>query len=335
MLGLAWRGSTSVAPGAGWTAAIGVASEGSAITLSDIEGELPGPPDRPEDKVIRPGLFVLFRLALGPSADFYGPRFLAFERAGKPRVGWHWPALIAPAVWAFYRRLWGVGVAFTLLPLLGAVLLAVLAPWLGDYDWVWVASAFLLTVLLPGVAGSTLASALLYRKVRRRIRDAEAAAPTPAQVANRLVNEKPVSPHGAMAFGSLAAAVVVFVVGPLLTTAWEEHAVRVKLARALTALGPMKEQIEESWSAVRRWPGLPFVVGLPGRAGAMLDEGVSVDPGTGRVRLDLGSTVPELAGRAILLAPAIDQRDRIRWFCVPVGIPDRFLPQSCRPADSR
>ena len=44
-------------------------------------------------------------------------------------------------------------------------------------------------------------------------------------------------------------------------------------------------------------------------------------------------TIREIAkkgGKAILLAPAIDQRDRIRWFCVPIGVSERFLPQACR-----
>jgi len=57
---------------------------------------------------------------------------------------------------------------------------------------------------------------------------------------------------------------------------------------------------------------------------------VSVDAASGRVRLDVGASIPELAGKAILIAPAVDQRERIRWFCVPVGIPERFLPQVCR-----
>ena len=50
----------------------------------------------------------------------------------------------------------------------------------------------------------------------------------------------------------------------------------------------------------------------------------------GPVRLSVGASIPELAGKAILLAPAVDRRDRVQWFCVPVGIPDRFLPKSCR-----
>ena len=57
-------------------------------------------------KVVPPALAILFRVAIGPAADYYVPRFLRYEKAGKPRPGWHWPALLFPSVWAFYRRLW-------------------------------------------------------------------------------------------------------------------------------------------------------------------------------------------------------------------------------------
>lgn len=300
------------------------------VTISSASVRLPGPPELADERVIRPALFMLFRIALGPSADYYGPRFLAFERAGHPQAGWHWPALFVPAGWAFYRRLWGAGVFFTLLPLAGAAVTALVAPWLGDHSGVWIACALLLTVLLPGVAGATLASGLLYRRIRRAIRQAEAVAASPAQVASRIAGSMPVSPLAALSCGSLALAIVVGGAGPVLSTAWQEHAVRVKVAKALAAVEPIKAQVEESVESMRRWPWPALAAGMPGRAGSVLFDEVSVDPASGRVRLDVGKSVPELAGKAILLAPAIDQRERIRWFCVPIGVSERFLPQACR-----
>jgi hypothetical protein len=145
---------------------------------------LAGPPDDPRDKVVRPALFVLFRIATGPSADYYGPRFIAFERAGQPRAGWHWPALFAPAVWAFYRKLWIAGVVFALLPLAGAFTMAEIAHWFDDFTWMWLACALLLTIVLPGISGAALANALLYRRVRRRIRSAEALTESASQAAS-------------------------------------------------------------------------------------------------------------------------------------------------------
>jgi len=319
---------SSASPGPGGVGpGLSTTYDAGPVTLSAASVHLPGAAEEP---VIRPALFVLFRIALGPSADFYGPRFLAFERAGRGMASWHWPALFAPAIWAFYRRLWGAGIVFTLLPLAGAVALAFVAPWLDDRTWVWVACALLLTFLLPGVAGATLACALLYRRVRRTIRDAEAESSSPSQTASRIAAMVPVSPQAALVCGSLALAFVVGGVGPVLTTAWQEHTIRVKVAKALAAVGPIKAQIEESWDAVRRWPWPAAAAAMPGRAGAVLLDEVSIDPATGRVKLDVGARIPELAGKAILLAPAIDQRERIRWYCVPIGVSERFLPQACR-----
>lgn len=281
-----------------------------------------------EERVVRPALSVLFRLAVGPGADYYGPRFHAFERAGRGMPAWHWPALFMPAIWAFYRRLWGTGCVFTLLPLAGAAALAWIAPWLDDATWLWCACAALFVLVVPGVTGATLANALLYRRVRARIRVAEARARTPSHAASEVSGTQPVSPSSAAVFGLLAAAVWLGGIGPVLTTAYDEHAVRVKLGKSLAALAPLQRQVEESWVALRHWPrhGVDF----PARAGVVLFDEISVDRNTGRVKVSVGASVPELAGRAILLAPAVDRGDRLRWFCVPVGIPDRFLPQACR-----
>lgn len=294
-----------------------------------IEGAL-GPPDDPRDKVIRPALFVLFRIAVGPSADYYGPRFLAFERAGKAQAGWHWPALFAPAVWAFYRKLWIAGLVFALLPLAGAHAMALIAPWLDDFTLMWFACALLLTIVLPSVSGAALANALLYRRVRRRIRTAEARANNPSQAATRVGGITPVSPSAAVVLGTLAVALLVGGVGPVLIEAYNDHAVRVKVGKALVGVSPIKEQIEDSWSAFQRWPRPASALEMPARAGAVLFNEVVVDPSTGRVKLDVGPSIPELGGKAILLVPAVDDDARVRWFCVPVGIPDRYLPQVCR-----
>ena len=64
--------------------------------------------------------------------------------------------------------------------------------------------------------------------------------------------------------------------------------------------------------------------------GAESLEKVSVSLTNGRVRLALDSSIPELSGRSILLAPAIDRQRQVRWICIPVDIPARYLPEECR-----
>ena len=55
-----------------------------------------------------------------------------------------------------------------------------------------------------------------------------------------------------------------------------------------------------------------------------------MSPTTGRVRVSLGPSVPAVAGKQILLAPAVDDARGVQWMCVPVDIPARYLPESCR-----
>jgi len=40
--------------------------------------------------------------------------------------------------------------------------------------------------------------------------------------------------------------------------------------------------------------------------------------------------VPDLWGKTLLLAPALDVFQRVRWFCIPIDIPEKYLPKECR-----
>ena len=49
-----------------------------------------------------------------------------------------------------------------------------------------------------------------------------------------------------------------------------------------------------------------------------------------RVRVSLGPAVPGAAGKSIVLAPTVDDQQRVQWMCVPIDIPPRYLPEACR-----
>jgi hypothetical protein len=255
---------------------------------------LPGTPsDRAGDTVVRPALAVLYRIAVGPGADRYAPRFLSFERHGRPRPGWHWPALVAPAAWAFYRRLWGAGMLCTLLPLAGLAAFLSVAPRLDDSALMFWGAALVTVWLLPNLLPALLADSLVYFRARRVVHAAEASGNSPTDAVKRLAAAQPTSPLGGFLGGAGALALAAGLLTPNLEIAHAERAVRSELAGTLA-------------------------------------ESVDVDPATGRVRVALGSAVPALAGKAILLAPAIDARDQVRWICVAVDIPRALLPVDCR-----
>ena len=278
---------------------------------------------------VRPALAVLFRVAVGPSADYYAPRFLGYERAGHGGPGWHWPSFLLPSVWAFYRKLWLAGLAFALLPVAGAFAFAKLASRIDNASVPWLLGAVLAIWFLPGIIPALVANSLLYRRVRKMVQRAEASTDSASQVASLLARRSPTSLAAGLLLGGGAIALAANVVAPSVRGAWFEHEVRAKVAAALASVQPLQQQIEDSWNRVRAIPLKLDVDSLRVQAATAYFAEVSFRPANGRLRLGLGQSIPELFGRSILLAPTVDPSQRIRWTCIPVDIPAKYLPKEC------
>jgi hypothetical protein len=291
------------------------------------------PPDsqgRVQETVIRPALAVLFRIGIGPSADRYVRRFLAFERAGRGWPGWHWPSLFLPCVWAFYRRLWLPGLLFALLPIAGAFAFTAIAPRFERADAMWVACAVLSVWILPGVLPALCADALLYLRVRRLVRRAEDSAKGPSDAVKRLSALEPTSTVAALCLGGGALILALGTLLPYLHAAYADLDVRNRLAQTLGAARVLERDIEASWTSARLVPWQTAHPAFHTQAdGALIDE-VHVSPITGRVKLAFGASVPQLSGKSILLAPSRDAQNHVQWLCVPIDIPQRYLPKECR-----
>jgi hypothetical protein len=303
-----------------------VVDDAAAHALDGDTIQIPGADER---TIVRPGLAILYRLAVGPGADHYARRFLAFERNPQARLGWHWPAFIAPAAWAGYRGLWFAVFFFSLVPLFAGMIFIQLSPALDGADRAWAASAALFAWIVPGALAAACAHYLVYRQVRRRALDAERATEGAVLAAARLNAASPVSWKGAL-LGLVATGFVYGAVVADLRGAWREHQVRGYVLGSLDAVRPVEAQVEASWSSnARLVPTQTAAVTGRGNA-AWAIEDVHVSPGTGRLRVTFNQLLPELAGKSLLLAPTRDARQRVRWVCVPVGIESNYLPESCR-----
>lgn len=304
--------------------------DGMATTSFLDTVHLPSIPGEPDDeKIVRPSLAIPFRLAVGPAADYYVPRFLEYERTGRTLPSWNWASPWAPAVWSFHHKLWGAGLAFALWPIAAMAAFGVIDPYLDDSIAASLACAVALVWIAPGVIAALTANSLLYRKTRQLVRKAEAQTLWAEEAARLLGNRAPVSPEAAVLLGGIATIVALFVAAPNLKTAVADRVVRNHVAEALAALQPLQRQVEDGWDRVTSSLIAPNFDSEWQRGAGLLGT-VSVSPENGRVRVALGPFIPELAGRWILLAPALDREERVRWICVPVDIPARYLPQACR-----
>ena len=320
--------------------AMGHAAPAAALSAAPVAAAaLPSPDSfrlpevlvgEPGERRVRPTLAVLYRLAVGPAADYYAPRFLKFEQAGHAAPGWHWAAMLVPSVWAFYRKLWVCGIVYALMPVLGALAVRALGERFDDWNIPWLIGAALLVWLLPSLLAATLADSLLYRRIRRLVRRAEAAAPSPALAAKAISERSPTSGAAGYVLGVGSIVLALGIAAPDMWRAYTEHAVRTELAEALAAVKVVQQQVEERYERTGRVAQPHEVVPLHPSAWARLLEDMSVNPATGRLRLSLGPAVPELWGKTVLLAPALDVFQRVRWFCIPIDIPEKYLPKECR-----
>lgn len=284
-------------------------------------------PGEDEAPVVRPALAMLYRLAIGPNADGYARRFLAYEKSGHVRPAWHWPAFLVPPMWAAYRGLFGAAFLFGILPLLGAMAFVGVSPLIDGSDAAWWAWAALLVWIVPGVVATFSAHPMLYRRVRRFAQEAEEETMSAAQAAARVASERPTSLLGA-AMGFAGMALVTGAVLLDLMDAQHERGIRRQVAGSLAAVRVLQQRVEDTWPSARLVPSQTgSVAATPAVRGVV--EDVNVSPGNGRLRLTFGPRVPEIDGKAILLAPAIDATQHVRWLCVPVDIPARYLPREC------
>ena len=309
----------------------GIAAAGATAFLDTVHLQ-PVDGESDDEPVVRPALAILFRIAVGPAADHYAPRFLEFERTGRSFPSWNWAAPWVPTVWAFYHKLWEAGLAFALWPIAAMAMFGLVDPYLGDSTLASLACAVLLLWILPGVVAGLVADTLLYRRVRRLVGEAEAQTVRPEEAARLLGERTPIALGSAAGLGGVAIMASLFVAVPNLQTAVADRVVRTHVAEALAALQPLQRQVEEAWGFARSSLSAPNIEILGRKRDPDVAGAVTVNLDSGRVRLALGPSIPELSGRSILLAPAIDGQERVHWICVPIDIPTRYLPQACRPA---
>jgi hypothetical protein len=290
---------------------------------------LPLEPGQDEDeKIVRPSLGILFRMAVGPDADYYGPRFLEYERTGRSFPSWNWAAFLAPGVWAIYRRLWTAGVAFSVGPFLALIVCWFALPSFTDTGFIGLAVAALAVWFSPGVVGALIANTLLHRKSRVLVQQAETRTSETDKAARWLSRRSVIAPFHAVAASAIMLTALAVVV-PIFKSAYSDQVVKTRVAASIAAIRPLQRQLEE-WFMSRSPDDAPAIALAETRVdGPHLDR-VTVSLVNGRVRLALDSSIPELSGRSILLAPAIDRWLQVRWICIPVDIPERYLPQECK-----
>lgn len=282
-----------------------------------------------DERRVRPALAVLFRIAVGPNADYYARRFVKYERSGRSAPSWNWAAFMLPTVWAFYRKLWAYGVACALLPLVAALAFTGFDFVSGDSPAAWWAGAALSIWLIPAIVCASFANTFYYHRVRRLVRHAERNTRSAETTAKRLMQRGSTDVLMAALLGMGILLCIGSIIGPRLQSAYHAQGMRAKLGQVIAAVRPLQSQVEDNWARARSIPRQPDYGAVRAHQAYALVDSVDLNARNGRVRVDLGSALPELQGRSILLAPAVDASQKLRWLCVPIDIPTAYVPTAC------
>jgi hypothetical protein len=293
---------------------------------------MPWSPTGTRDLVVRPVLGILYRLALGAMAGAFVPRFLRYERDGRAAIRWHWPAFLFPTVWAFYRKLWATGILLSALPFGLAALVARVDSSMPDSATTWIATAIIVVWGLPCIAAALAADSLLFRRVRREVREAEASCEGADDVVALLGSRRRTAPIAALALGGGMIVLLLNVALPEQAALYRQRVVRANVAAGIAAVAPLQRQVEEQWERNGSIPRRPDYAAVGAQRGAEFLDSVDLSAKTGRLRVALGAGTGELEGKALLLAPSIDAMRRIHWHCIAIDMPAHLLPVECRKA---
>jgi Tfp pilus assembly major pilin PilA len=279
----------------------------------------------------------LYSAAIGPRADFYLPRFLAFEQPQAPRTSWNWAAFFVSFYWFLYRRMWREWAVYALLIPLLIALAVVLLPRQGSL----VVVAQLLSLAYSFVVIPLFANYLYYGSIKRRIADVQARVPEPVNQVSVLA----ALPHTSGLAWALALLVpLAGILAAIAIPAYQDYAVRAQVASSLNQVADLKVAIAQKYAATHAWPASAAEATAASPSFPAAD--VTVEAGT--ISIHYGGTAAlAIAQETLSLRPGVDASGGVVWTCGyaaqagsdPTGggaganrtsLKPRYLPRDCR-----
>jgi type IV pilus assembly protein PilA len=286
---------------------------------------------------------ALYRAAIGPKkADFYVPKFIAFDAPGASKLSWNWPAFFFSFYWFLYRRMYATWAIYSLLIPIGiGVASAIFSGSVGGD-----AGDLFYSVVTLGYAFGViplLANSFYHRSVKKRIEALREKVPETGAQLLVLDNTPPTSniiwviiPFAMVAILGILAAIAI--------PAYQTYTIRAQVSEAFVLSDRVKSAVVEHYGSEKTWPMGIQELNLSQPMSGRYVADLSVDHGT--VSVTFGNQANSLIARHILsFRPLLTATGAIMWTCghavgtenadSAVGpnltdVKPQFLPSDCR-----
>jgi Tfp pilus assembly major pilin PilA len=283
------------------------------------------------------GIEDLYRAAVGEKkADFYVPRFRAFDQPGSSKVSWNWPAFFVSFPWMLYRRMYVPALLyFVALPIalaiFGIIALLTLGEEIGSLlqTLVGLGATF---VIVP-----MFANALYHRSVRKRIQQVIDASPSREAAEQRLIGQSSVASGGMIAVIVLVCLIpFIGILAAIAIPAYQDYTIRAQVAEGLTLAQPVKDAITASYNSSGTVPEDLQAAGF-GADDVAGQYVTSIEVEEGVVFIRYGNAAnPHIAGHTLSLIPQL-AGEQLVWACghaageySGTSIEPKYLPAVCR-----
>lgn len=269
-----------------------------------------------------------YEAVIGPkNQSYYSRHFQNFDREGRARVSWHWPAFFMTFYWLLYRKMWLYALIYFVSPYIFLIPIAAIGAMAGaSSDTV---TGFLYLVYLAGVLllPPLYANALYYKSCKNKIVQAKASSRDVQRQFGELSGRGGTSGIVLVIVFIFAFVAIIGILAAVAIPAYQDYTTRARVAEAASIGNVAAESVTNYYSQHQTVPdGLDeagFAALLP-----LSVKKLDID-GQNGVVIVIMATAP-IEGKALLLVPSLDENGQITWKCMSQEIPGKYLPSQCR-----
>jgi len=278
----------------------------------------------------------LFEAAVGEAkADYYVPRFMAYEEAGKAGIGWNWPAFLVTFPWLLWRRMWGTAGLYFLAPLVFSILIGIIGAFAGEASGAMLIGGLYIVFMLamwivPGMFGN----AWYYAHCKSQIKEVSRREKVPAEQIAALEKKGGTSWIGLgiyLGFVVVGTALI-GIAAAIAIPAYQDYTLKAKVSEAHEGIQQVLDQQAESYANNEQWLAIDEDELTIERDGGEPESVVTVssDTESGEITAVLNYREAMLEGKKITYTPYTDDDGSIVWGCSSDSLPEKLLPSQCR-----